>query len=360
MKAIIAVVVLLAAIGLVADASVLQKQPNFGTNLNDALESMRVGLYWYCSSPVGSKTAVLVELSKDSGKGYNTAYALDLLIFDASGRLLSSTIVYPEGETSMLDPSMAVAPNENIYVFWNNPSLCCAIVSSKGETISSAKTISGNYPEWPKFGTCEHECKVGGQFLASFYKGKIIGIANSCVAPTDLEIPSISWIVIDEKLRVANFVRQENMAAYVGDAITVDDSGRTHVTYERDSSIKLDRGKWNICYAVFDPMGQLEEKKLVAQAEARQWLPRPAKGITLDPEGTVHIYYVDRGVKHVTIKGKTPAKGKRVPIILTGPFIRINADDTVERFPHSKSKSKAINTHQKPKSTTNYSTTPKG
>lgn len=290
------------------------------------------------TAPVGNNIGVLTQSTDTGQKPTNLRFEL----YDPSGTQLSGvTLPKISDQCPVYNPTFVVAPNGDVYIFWHaGLYLCGAVVDQKGGFVIPPKYVVDKAMKTGLLAQDDKKdgCPVSGPFLASFCKDEIVGVTLPYVDPCDCILITTTWLKLDKNLNVLSRGDQVGMGIRPGDSVAVDDTGRLHVLYGDDIDNRSKPGKRNICYAVFDPMGQLEEKKLVAEVEASQHLPRPAKDITLDPEGSVHIYYLDRGVKHITIKGKTPARGHRMPIILTDSRTRIDADGKVTKFSCKKRK----------------------
>jgi len=159
------------------------------------------------------------------------------------------------------------------------------------------------------------------------------------VGPAASGPPHCMRLVMDLKL---NVIESKGYGGFdissTDDAVAVDDAGRMHLVHV-DWNEESGPGEAPISYRSFDAKGELVERKVIARVKTRGHM-RPRMSISLDPQGTVHIYYVhvtefaekvgenQWKLDHVQIKGKPPAKGPRQPVALAAAFSDLFKVDT--------------------------------
>jgi len=243
-------------------------------------------------------------------------------VYDLNGGLRSTTLLHrEERERDICLPSFAVTPNGNIDVFWSSYSghLYWARIRPNGNVITPPRMVAIS----PK------EVLVGGPLLPVSRQDKIIGIGGCYCDPTTMCLPCSTRLVMDREGRVLQTKDYLGFEIRRNHAIAVDERGTMHLVTHLGSR---DHPEISIIYRSFDADGNLEEETTVASKVFRGG-SYPGLGISLDAEGTVHIYYTYARlgkhpggrddiweVGHVVHKGKAPAKGPRSPIVLTTQF----------------------------------------
>lgn len=317
---------------------------NSATSLTTDLEKLDEAGRKYFIAPVGETNVGLLARfgSKDTSSTYmgsedKPSGELEYRIYDSTGAVKATVPIHPakEGE-KMHYPTFATDQSGNAFIFWvSKEHLFCQKVSPKGLVIFDPRRV----------GSDTDDVLIDGPFIASIYKDKIIGMVQTYVRPEASTAPSSVRLVLDSNLRIISNREYDYILIESGDSIVVDDLGYSYLVYH-DCGTEDRLGQAVISYTKYDPSGEIKEHKEIARLDVRFVPFTPPHGITLDPQGQLHIYYAqpikatarskETGWKpqHVEIKCDPPTKEPRRPVILSALFadlITVQSDGNINK-----------------------------
>jgi hypothetical protein len=277
---------------------------------------------WRCDyyvAPINSQTiGVVCDIETPIAHHHTLVFRA----FDMSGKQIAATEIIPEEDGKPVDvhnPSFTVPSDGNVHVFWQSGNywLFAAVLDKTGH-VKRAPHHVGDAPNY--------EC-VTGEYVVTSYKDKIYGVreglsyvsgevgsprgdnSNSCVQVMDLNHRNVHSHAL------------AHVHPHPGDALAVDDSGCIHLIHNDWEDTKRPVGEEGITEVALSASLAEEERHEVCKIRGHILAKL---GATPDPQGTLHVYYAyqeehSNGIEklgHVAEKGKKPAKGARVPLML--------------------------------------------